>query len=152
MDVRSGICERTAELVSLELDDELSRFERAVLKRHLRRCDACADYAARVAAATETLRSAPLEAVRLQITLPRSRRRFSRVVQSVAGTAAVAAFSIWFAFSSTGNVRERQPSGFPVSASLASDPSDWPGSVVPKQSPVTPFLPGGQLGLHPRVS
>jgi predicted anti-sigma-YlaC factor YlaD len=147
MDVRPKNCERAAELVSLELDEELSRFERALLKRHLRRCDACADYAVRVTAATELLRRAPLEAVTVQMALPPSRRRFSAVVQSVAATAAVAAFGIWFAVSSSENVRNgTQLGGFGVSAGLVSDTSDWPGSIVP---PVTPFLPGGQRGLHP---
>lgn len=153
MDVRSRTCERAAELVSLELDDELSRFEGALLRRHLRRCDACADYAARVTATTELLRRAPLEAVHLQIALPLARRRFSRVVQSVAATAAVATFGLWFAFSPSENARERAQLGrLDVSAGPVSDASDWPGSVVPKRTPVTPFLPGGQRGLHSRVS
>jgi predicted anti-sigma-YlaC factor YlaD len=156
MDVRPNNCDRAAELVSLELDDELSRFERALLKRHLRRCDACAAYAVRVTAATEILRGAPLEAVRVPIAIPSFRRRFSRVAQSVAATAAVAAFGIWFAVSSSGNVSQHvQQSGFDVSAGLSSDASSvWPGSVVPKRRPrpVTPFLPGGRLGLHGRVS
>jgi hypothetical protein len=153
MDVRPKTCERAAELVSLALDDELSRFERALLARHLRRCGPCADYAARVTATTELLRCAPLEAVGTPITLPSLRRRYARAVQSVVATAAVAAFGIWFAVSSSGNVRERaQQSGFAVSAALASDTSDWPGSVHPKRPPVTPFLSGGQLGLHSRVS
>ena len=156
MDVRPRTCERAAELVSLALDDELSRFERELLTRHLRRCDACADYAAQVTAATEILRGAPLEAVRVPIAIPSFRRRFSRVGQSVAATAAVAAFGIWFAVSLSGNVSERaQQSGFDVSAGLSSDASSvWPGSVVPKRrpGPVTPFLPGGRLGLHDGVS
>jgi predicted anti-sigma-YlaC factor YlaD len=154
MVVRPRTCERAAELVSLALDDELSRFERALLARHLRRCGACSDYAARVTAATELLRDAPLEAVPLPIAIPSFRRRYSRVVQSVAATAAVAAFGIWFAVSSAGNVSERAQQGrFDVSAGLASDTASvWPGSVVPKHSPVTSFLPGGQLGLHGGVS
>jgi anti-sigma factor RsiW len=153
MDLRPRTCERAAELVSLALDDELSRFERALLTRHLRRCGACADYTARVTAATELLRHAPLEAVRVPVALPIFRRRFSRVVQSVAATAAVAAFGIWFAVSSSGNVREDAQLGrVDFSAGLVSDTSDWPGSVVPKRPPVTPFLPGGQRGLHSRVS
>jgi len=154
MDVRPKTCERAAELVSLALDDELSRFERALLARHLRRCGGCADYAARVAAATELLRGAPLQALATPIALPSLRRRYARVVQSVAATAAVAAFGIWFAVSSSGTVRERavEQSGLGVSAALASDTSVWPGSVVPRRQPVTPFLPGGQLGLHGGVS
>jgi anti-sigma factor RsiW len=154
MDVSPRTCERAAELVSLDLDGELSRFERALLARHLRRCGACADSAARVTAATELLRRAPLEALRVPIALPSSRRRLGlpRVVQGVAATAAVATLGIWFAVSSTETVRESaQFGGFDVRATLVSDPSDWPGGVVPKRPPVTPFLPGGQRGLQPRV-
>ena len=50
--------------------------------------------------------------------------------------------------------RARPAERVDVSAGLSSDASSvWPGSVVPKRrpGPVTPFLPGGRLGLHDGV-
>jgi len=38
-----------------------------------------------------------------------------------------------------------------VQTSFSSDASYWPGGVVPKRQPVTPFLPGGQRGLNTLV-
>ncbi len=59
--VRDRGCERAKAWASLELDDELSQLERALLAAHLRRCEPCAAYVADVRAATAALRSAPLE-------------------------------------------------------------------------------------------
>jgi predicted anti-sigma-YlaC factor YlaD len=152
MDARPKTCERASELVSLDLDGELSRFERVLLARHLSRCAACAGYAAQVTAATEALRNAPLEALPEPIALPYLRRRLPRVAWNVAATAAVAAFGIWFAFSPSESAREGTVRSIDLPASLSSDASYWPGGVVPRRQPVTPFLPGGQLGLRTLVS
>ena len=152
MVARPKTCERASELVSLELDGELSRFERVLLARHLSRCAACADYAAQVTAATHALRHAPLEAVPAPVALPIFQRRFPRVAWNVAATAAVAAFGIWFAISPSANVRQGSVNDPGVPAGVVSDPSDWPGGVLPKRPPVTPFLPGGRAGLRTLVS
>jgi|GraSoiStandDraft_45_1057281.scaffolds.fasta_scaffold185151_2 anti-sigma factor RsiW len=152
MDARPKTCERAAELVSLELDDELSRFERVLLARHLSRCAACADYAAGVTAATEALRSAPLEPMPKPVSLPVFQRRLPRIVGNVTAVAAIAVFGLWFAVSPSENARQGNIGKADVQSSLADDSSDWPGGVVPKRPPVTPFLPGGQGGLRPLVS
>jgi predicted anti-sigma-YlaC factor YlaD len=153
MGARPQTCERAAELVSLDLDGELSRFERVLLARHLSRCAGCADYSAQVTAATKALRSAPLEALPAPVALPSFRRRiFPRVAWNVAATAAIAAFGIWFAVSPSPDVRARTGGGVNIGAGLSSDVSDWPGGVIPKRPPVTPFLPGGQRGLRGLVS
>ena len=152
MDARPKTGERAAELVSLERDGELSRFERVLLARHLSRCAACADYAAKVTAATDALRCAPLQPVPQPVALPIFQRRFPRVAWSAAATAAVAAFGIWFAVSPSADVRQRAVNAAGVTAGVASDSSDWPGGVLPKRPPVTPFLPGGRMGLRSLVS
>jgi predicted anti-sigma-YlaC factor YlaD len=152
MDARPKTCERAAELVSLDLDGELSRFERVLLARHLSRCAACSEYAAQVTAATELLRRAPLEAVPVPVVLPAFRRRLPRVAWNAAATVAIAAFGIWFAVSPSASVRVRTVQATELPAGLSSDASYWPGGVVPKGPPVTPFLPGGQRGLRLLVS
>jgi predicted anti-sigma-YlaC factor YlaD len=53
-------CERVRQSVSLELDGMLSRFERALLERHLRSCEPCRRFSADVRAQTHRLRAAPL--------------------------------------------------------------------------------------------
>jgi hypothetical protein len=123
-----------------------------LLARHLSRCAACADYAAQVTAATDALRRAPLEAVPAPVALPVFQRRFPRIAWNVAATAAVAAFGVWFAISPSASVRQRPVNDPGLTAGVASDSSDWPGGVLPKRPPVTPFLPGGQRGLNTLVS
>src|SRR5215831_11917857 len=127
MDARPKTCDRAAELVSLDLDGELSRFERVLLARHLGRCATCADYAAEVTAATKVLRSAPLEALREPVALPTIRRRFPRVIGHIAATAAVAAFGIWFAVSPSAHGRSPAVGEVNVQTSFSSDASYWPG-------------------------
>ena len=104
MEIRPRVCERAAQFVSLELDGELSLFERAMLKRHLHRCEPCAAYARDVTGLTGLLRAAPVEQIRLPIAFSLQRRRVSRVLPRVAATAAVAAVGIWFGISSLGNL------------------------------------------------
>jgi len=153
MVARPKTCERAVELVSLDLDGELSRFERVLLARHLSRCAGCEDYAASVTATTKALRTAPLEALPEPVALPSFRRRIvPRIVWNVAATAAIAAFGIWFAVSPSTNVRSRDVGESSVPAGLSSDVSFWPGGVLPKQPPATPVLPGGQRGLRTLVS
>lgn len=55
-------CERAQAWASLDLDGELSQIERALLRAHLRRCEACAASVGDVVAFTRYLRDAPLEA------------------------------------------------------------------------------------------
>jgi predicted anti-sigma-YlaC factor YlaD len=53
-------CERVRQSVSLDLDGMLSRFERALLERHLRSCEPCRRFSADVREQTARLRAAPL--------------------------------------------------------------------------------------------
>jgi predicted anti-sigma-YlaC factor YlaD len=82
-------CDRAREYASLRLDGELSEFERALLDSHLERCPSCRAFAGDLVAVTERLRSAPLEAPQLTVTLPRRRFAGVRGVQASAAAAAI---------------------------------------------------------------
>jgi len=147
MVVRPRSCERAAEFVSLELDGELSLFERVMLKHHLKRCESCAVYAHDVTRLTDLLRSTPVEPIHLTLPLSHRRHRISRVLQSVAVTAAVAAGSMWVAFSLPGNARSPghidvlNPSSARTSA-VSDDRYDW-AAGLPRTENVTRLFPGG---------
>src|SRR6185312_4619620 len=96
---RPASCEQAAQFVSLDLDGELSRFERAMLQRHLARCPRCADEARRTAALTTLLRSVPPEEMSVPVEVSRRRRSRLVVVQGVAGVAVVALAGTWFGLS-----------------------------------------------------
>ncbi|HUK93504.1 MAG TPA: zf-HC2 domain-containing protein [Gaiellaceae bacterium] len=84
-------CRRTGELVSLELDGELSELESARLESHLEACAACRSLKAELTSMTVALRTAPLEGLERQIALPPRRSRFSlRPLQVGAAAVAVA--------------------------------------------------------------
>jgi anti-sigma factor RsiW len=57
---RTTACERAAQWISLELDGELGRVERAALARHLSRCERCRSSDADVNAFTHLVREAPM--------------------------------------------------------------------------------------------
>ena len=85
----SAVCERARTYVSLQLDDELSQLEEAMLHAHVARCEPCRAYAVEVAAATRELRGAKQEQLERPIALPR-RQRVSFGTVQVAAAAAVA--------------------------------------------------------------
>ena len=114
------MCDRVHQSVSLELDGELSPFERVLLRSHLRTCSACRAYAQEVGDATRAIRSTPLEALPHPIALP-SRRRFgarTRLV-GVAAAAVVTAVGIGGIASSLG--REAPPSAPTATPVVAGD-------------------------------
>jgi predicted anti-sigma-YlaC factor YlaD len=82
-------CDRAREYASLRLDGELSEFERVLLDSHLERCPSCHAFAEDLVAVTDHLRSAPLEAPQLAITLPRRRFAGVRGIQASAAAAAI---------------------------------------------------------------
>ena len=55
------LCDRARAWAALAPDGELSELERKLLGSHLDRCDACADFAVRVAAVAAELRAASLQ-------------------------------------------------------------------------------------------
>lgn len=96
-DVRT-VCEQARELLSRQLDDDLSTHETASLERHLLRCPACAAFATNSRAHTEVLRSAALEPAP-QFWLPR-RHVATRLTTRVAAVTAAAAAAALVAVSS----------------------------------------------------
>jgi len=81
MAIISRSCERARSWVSLDLDDELSELEAAMLRAHTARCVPCAQFQAEAAAITHKLRLAPLEPLPAPIALPPRRRVVGRLLQ-----------------------------------------------------------------------
>jgi predicted anti-sigma-YlaC factor YlaD len=87
------VCHRIRNEVSLELDDELSQLERAILESHLRRCAACRSFRDDLLSFTQEIREAPLQEYSgLPLAVPRRKRVHADAltVASVAATIAVA--------------------------------------------------------------
>ena len=88
----SGACGFAREHISLQLDGELSEFDRAALNAHLERCGRCRAYADSMAEVTGHLRVAALEQPEIPVVLPhRARIRVPLRAVQVAAAAAVAA-------------------------------------------------------------
>jgi anti-sigma factor RsiW len=83
----SVICDRVRSQISLELDDELSQLERAMVSAHLGRCDECRAYRDEVTAFTGALRAAPLEPMESPIVLRRTRHGIGARLQAGAAAA-----------------------------------------------------------------
>ena len=94
---RTTACERAAQWISLELDDELGGLERDGLARHLGRCEECRLLKADVEAFTTLLRDAPPLARELvasatgEVRKPGERARRAVLTGALAATLAVAA-------------------------------------------------------------
>jgi predicted anti-sigma-YlaC factor YlaD len=93
-----GLCERTRAYVSLEIDGELSEFEREFLTTHLVRCSDCRAYRANVDAVTREIRETPLEVPtrRVSISVPAAprRRRVAHLARYPLGAAAAFAVAL----------------------------------------------------------
>ena len=86
-------CDRARQWASLELDGELSSFERALLENHLAGCPACAEFRAEIGGLTGALRAAPYEPFE-GIVLGRIRRRVRLRLAPAAAAMAVAAVGL----------------------------------------------------------
>jgi predicted anti-sigma-YlaC factor YlaD len=91
--MRPVTCDRARARISLQLDGELSRFEVALLERHLHGCAACASFAENAHETTLRLRAAPLEPAP-QIWMPRRAAATRLAARVAAVTAAAAAAAI----------------------------------------------------------
>jgi len=69
-DVRPIECDRIRQFVSVSLDQQLSPFERALVRSHLDVCEPCRLYETRVRHLTTRLRTAPEERLRVPVQLP----------------------------------------------------------------------------------
>src|SRR5689334_6245880 len=83
----SADCERARQWSSIELDGELSTFERVLLRAHLAHCSSCRGFRERTNGLTLALRAAPLEQ---PVQIGRMRRRFRLRVAPAAAAMAVA--------------------------------------------------------------
>jgi predicted anti-sigma-YlaC factor YlaD len=88
-----GKCDRARQWASLELDGELSSFERALLENHVAGCPPCAAFRAEVNGLTSALRAAPYEPFG-GIVLGRIRRRVGLRLAPAAAAMAVAAVGL----------------------------------------------------------
>lgn len=86
----NGDCERARQWVSIELDGELSTFERVLLRAHLAHCSSCSEFRAETSGLTHALRSAPLEQLEQPIAIGRMRRRLGLRLAPAAAAMAVA--------------------------------------------------------------
>ena len=95
---RGVLCDRARAWAALAPDGELSELERKLLGSHLDRCDACADFAVRVAAVAAELRAASFQPLPRPVSVPVWRRRqaYARV-RAVGAAAAVAAMALGIA-------------------------------------------------------
>ena len=135
--VRSSFhaCDNARELLSLQLDHELTELDRARLDGHLERCPACRAFGAEIGAMTTTLRRAPLESVTFRIAIPRRRLVSLRTLQAGAAAAAVALVA---GLSALSGLTAREASGPSVKLGLhATDRGDElvPGKVRFRISP-----------------
>jgi len=89
----NGNCERAREWASLELDGELSTFERALLDAHLEDCRTCTEFRSAISGLTGALRSAPHERFD-GVVIGRTRRRVRMQLAPAAAAMAVAAVGL----------------------------------------------------------
>ncbi len=88
----NGDCDRARQWASIELDDELSTFERVLLRAHLTGCSSCREFRSAIKGTTEIFRSEPLEPYPGMIEINRFRRprRRLRLAPAVAAVAVAA--------------------------------------------------------------
>jgi Putative zinc-finger len=102
-------CERTRAYVSLELDGELSEFERGFLMSHLRRCASCEAYRSEVGVFTKHIREASVEAPSRGVRVPvRAESRFAgHQLGAAAAAAAVVVVGIATLLTPSTDTQER---------------------------------------------
>lgn len=117
---------RVRAFVSLDLDGELSEFERSIVDAHVDHCATCREFRASAAASTAALRSAPLEPVAYSFTVPRRASRLAPLSAAAAAAAAAAVFVVGFAtaVSPPGSTGSRDP----IIISRADAPADVTGA------------------------
>lgn len=86
----SADCERARQWASIELDGELSTFERVLLRAHLAHCPPCRAFREQTGGLTHALRAAPLEQLEQPIQIGRMRRRLRLRLAPAAAAMAVA--------------------------------------------------------------
>jgi predicted anti-sigma-YlaC factor YlaD len=125
-----GHCERARQWASLELDGELSSFERALLDAHVGGCASCNEFRAEIGGLTTALRAAPQERFE-GVVVSRARRRVRMRLAPAAAAMAVAAVGLGSLVASSslrsGSVDRLASAGIdvgPAAASAATAPTD----------------------------
>jgi len=118
-----GHCEQARQWASLELDGELSSFERVLLDAHIEGCPSCSEFRTEIANLTGALRAAPSE--RLEgVVIGRMRRRARMRLAPAAAAMAIAAVGLGSLLSSSslrsGSVGRLAAQGINVSPDAAS--------------------------------
>jgi predicted anti-sigma-YlaC factor YlaD len=123
-----GHCERARQWASLELDGELSTFERALLDAHVEGCASCGEFRAEIGSLTGALRAAPHERFE-GVVIGRMRRRARMRLAPAAAAMAVAAVGLGsvlasssFQGSSVGRLAAQSVDVSPDTASAATAP------------------------------
>ena len=138
-------CGQTAELVSLELDGELSELEAARLETHLGQCAACRSLKAELAGLTLALRAVPLEQLERPVTLPRRAAFSLRPLQVGAAAAAIAIVAgLTGVMGTVGSQGPAQPQFVPGTPSRADSINSL--RTLRRAELVPPQLPFGQAG------
>jgi ferric-dicitrate binding protein FerR (iron transport regulator) len=133
-------CERARQSVSLELDGMASRFERALLERHLRSCPSCRRFSTDVRQQTAQLRAAPLVAApALADILPPAPRALRRRAAGLAGAIALATTAALLTL--TPNVQRAE------TTTASTTPNTSLLKVVPETPSVTVPIEVGRLRL-----
>jgi predicted anti-sigma-YlaC factor YlaD len=140
--VLSMECERARRWASLGLDGELSQVEEALLRAHVGRCAACADFALELDGLTQELRTAPFQ--RPRRSMP-ARRRTSGMRGLRLGAAVAAAIAIAAGLGSlAGSLTSANPAPRTRHVSLislrlalaAAHPPVRPGTRLTQRTPV----------------
>jgi anti-sigma factor RsiW len=136
-------CERARTWASLGLDGELSQVEQALLRAHVGRCAACAEFAHDLDGLTQELRRAPLERPAAEA-VPERRARSGRRMLQLGAAAAAVVLAAGFG-SLAGSLTSRQPTAVAARAAQFpmhgfriawAHPNMLPGTRIQKSTPV----------------
>ena len=118
-------CERTRACISLEVDDELSEFEREFLEAHLRQCGDCRLHRSEIHALAKHIRATPQEAPSRRVRVPVrvSSRRTARLARLQLGAAAALAVAAVGTASMVSLGVDRKPATPDLEETLPSVPS-----------------------------
>jgi hypothetical protein len=142
-------CAGIRELISLELDGELSELDSFRLESHLVHCPQCTALKAELASLTFALRAVPLEQLDRPISLPHRARWSLRPLQVGAAVAAVAVAAGLAGL--VGTVRGNAPEQ-PHFVSGTSRPADTlDGLRAARRTQLIPTVPFGHAGGRPSV-
>ena len=128
-------CNRYRRAVSLELDGELSEFERVFLTRHGAHCAACQRFKADAAAITRDLRSAPLEVPRLRVSVARRRRGWIAVRHATTLAVSVLAVSFGTMYGLQIGVHRQHSRPTPPTRPAYLDSAEWELSLLRPAEP-----------------